>query len=133
MITSDHNPIDIEHKKMELIWLKRNNRIRKCVWRLDDGFASGKVIDSRKKQFFQIEKRCKGKPYFIIKGDGILCYFIKVKKLCILGQKNNRKSVWRNQPRTINFSIKMNKKTIDEGKTAAITIYIRNRSFYICQ
>jgi dihydroorotase len=31
MITSDHNHTDKE-QKMNLIWLKRNNRIRKCVW-----------------------------------------------------------------------------------------------------
>jgi hypothetical protein len=62
----------------------------------DDGFASGKVIEklTAGEAVFQIEKknhrRCKGKPYFIYpEGDGFYkrCYFIKVKKLCILGQK----------------------------------------------
>jgi dihydroorotase len=49
MITSDHNPIDIEHKKMEFdMAKKRNDRFRKCgtlIYHL----KNNRKINSRKK------------------------------------------------------------------------------------
>jgi dihydroorotase len=40
MITSDHNPIDIEHKKMEFDMARKIGL--ESVWHPDDGFASEK-------------------------------------------------------------------------------------------
>jgi hypothetical protein len=59
------------------------------------------------------------------------CYFIKVKNSAFLGQKIGK--VYGNQPRTINFSIKMDKKQ-SRRKTAAITCYILGIGvFIVCQ
>jgi dihydroorotase len=43
MITSDHNPMDIEHKKMEFDMAK--NGTIGCLWCFDDRFTTRKVIE----------------------------------------------------------------------------------------
>jgi hypothetical protein len=39
MITSDHNPIDIEHKKWNLMVLKMEQLVWKALWCFDDRFT----------------------------------------------------------------------------------------------
>jgi dihydroorotase len=58
MITSDHNPIDIEHKKWNLTWPKKwNHWFRKCFGTLMT-VSLEKIIEKLtvEKEIFQIER-----------------------------------------------------------------------------
>jgi dihydroorotase len=61
MITSDHNPMDIEHKKWSLIWQKMELSDLKVLMRFDDRTALEKVI----------EKLTSGKTIFGIENQAI--------------------------------------------------------------
>jgi dihydroorotase len=45
MITSDHNPMDIEHKKMEFDMAKNGTRLVESLWCSNDRFTIRKVIE----------------------------------------------------------------------------------------